>query len=224
MNVRVAERVAQPSWLNTRSVLGLLLFLGSFVGGQRLLAGSSEPALVWVAARELPAFTPLDRGALQAVEAELAPRQDTLYLSAETVPEEAVLTRPVGEGQLIPIEWLSEGAAGAEGRSITIPVSPEHAVGGDLSPGDRVDVYATFGAGQVRSRTVLLVEQVEILAVVHTDDALMPASGSLLGLTVAAGPDEAVRLANAIRTGVIDVARIDGMGLVPQAADGGWEP
>lgn len=92
---------------------------------------------------------------------------------------------------------------------MTIPVTPEHAVGGRLRAGDRVDVYATFDSGDDRARTSLLVRGVEVLDVVETG-GLVAGEESVVGLTVAVTPSEAARLAFAIRTAELDVALVAG--------------
>ena len=97
------------------------------------------------------------------------------------------------------------------GSSMTIPVTPEHAVGGTLRPGDVVDVYATFNAADLRARTELVVEGAEVLDVV-TAGGLVVSDDSMIGVTVAIDPDAAGALAGAIRTAEIDLVRVAGDG------------
>ena len=68
------------------------------------------------------------------VEANLPASVLTRYVPAEQVLEGAILTRAVGAGELIAVDWISSTGSAAS-RSMTIPVAPEHAVGGDLRPG-----------------------------------------------------------------------------------------
>ena len=73
------------------------------------------------------------------------------------------------------------------GRSMAIPLPPESPVLPSLRPGDRVDVFATFDAGDVRSKTTLVAR----------------------GIEVSVAPEDAARLAFAIRNGRVDIVRID---------------
>lgn len=209
MDVPAAHRLAGPRWANLRTILGLTLFAGALFIGQGILEGAKTTVGVWTAARDLRQDETLGNGALVRAEVKLPPDVAAAYAGAAEDLEGAVLTRPVVAGELIPRAWIATGAAASAGRSMTIPVTPEHAVGGRLRPGDRVDVYATFDSGDVRARTSVLVRAVEVLDVVETG-GLVVGEESVVGLTVAVTPSEAARLAFAIRTAELDVALVSG--------------
>ena len=209
MDVPAARRVAGPSWINARTVLGLLLFCLAFLGGQRVLTQSRATVEVWSAARPLTEGTRLLDGDLTPVEVRLPSDQLALYAGAERALEGAVLTRAVEQGELIPVGWVSDGAAGDAGRTLTLPVTPEHANGGRLQPGDRIDVLATFTSGPAASCTLVLGHGLEVIDVVTAGD-LVVEDQAAVGVTVAATPDVASRLTLAIRTAEIDVARVTG--------------
>ncbi len=122
--------------------------------------------------------------------------------------EGAILTRAVGAGELIAADWISSTESAAS-RSMTIPVAPEHAVGGDLRPGDRIDVYATFDPGDIRAKTSLLLRGAEVLEVV-TAGGLTLGEDALVGITVAISPEDSARVAFAVRTAEIDIVRVVG--------------
>lgn len=209
MEVTGARRVERPSWANLRTVLGLLLFCGALLAGQRLLQGAQGTTGVWAAARDLAPDTRLDQSDLQVVQVRLPEHLAARYLGAGDSLEGAVLQRPALAGELLSAAWVSEPASALAGRAMTVPVEPEHAVGGALRPGDRVDVLASFNAGDGRARTIPLLQGVEIRDVVRAG-GLVSGEESLVGVTVAVAPDEAVRLAFAIRNAEIDVVRVDG--------------
>ncbi|HEX2295189.1 MAG TPA: Flp pilus assembly protein CpaB [Actinomycetota bacterium] len=213
MDVPSARRLARPRWLNPRTVLGLVLFAGALLVGRAVLDGAKTTVAVWAAAHDLRRDEALDAGDLVPAEVKLPADVAAAYAGAGEDLEGAVLTRPLVAGELIPRAWLATGPAAVAGRSMTIPVTPEHAVGGRLRPGDRVDVYATFDSGDVRARTSLLVREVEVLDVVSTG-GLVVGEEAVVGVTVAVTPSEATRLAFAIRTAELDVALVSG------AADG----
>lgn len=215
MDVPRALRVARPRWANTRTVLGLLLFAAALLIGRSILENAQTTVQVWAAAQDLRQDETLDAGELVPAEVRLPDDVAAAYARATQDLAGGVLTRPVVAGELIPRAWVASGAAATAGRSMTVPVTPEHAVGGRLRPGDRVDVYATFDSGDARARTSVLVRGVEVLDVVETGGLVM-GEESVVGLTVAVTPSEAARLAFAIRTAELDVALV-----VREAEDAG---
>jgi Flp pilus assembly protein CpaB len=209
MDVATARRAVRPGWVNLRTVLGLLLFCGALLGGNRLLASAAETRPVWVAARDLPRDTLLGPGDLEAVDVDLPAHLSAGYASAASSLYGQVLTQPVRAGEIVAVSWLARSTDPSAARSITVPVEAEHAVGGAIEPGDRVDVLVTFDAENVRARTVLLARSVEVLEVVETG-SLAFGEDALAGITLGVTAEQAPRLAFALRTGVVDVARVDG--------------
>lgn len=209
MDVPHARRIARPAWINARTVLGLLLFSTSVVMGQRVLAAAEEGQLVWSAVTDLPQGAVISEEDLIPIEVDLS---GTTLAGYATVAEELsgrALTRPVAAGELIALGSLGDSATAGVARAITIPLSSEHAVGGDLRPGDLVDIYATFDAGDIRARTTLLARSVGILDLVESS-AIAFEETPLIGLTVGVSPEDAARLAFAIRTAEIDVVKVTG--------------
>ena len=209
MDVPAARRLPRPRWANLRTILGLVLFAGALLIGRGILEGAKTTVEVWAAARDLRQDETLDAAALTRAQVKLPADVAAAYAGSAEDLEGAVLTRPLVAGELIPKAWIASGPSVVAGRSMTIPVTPEHAVGGRLRPGDRVDVYATFDSGDARARTSVLVRAVEVLDVVETG-GLVVGEESVVGLTVAVTPSEAARLAFAIRTAELDVALVAG--------------
>ncbi len=211
MDVPRARRLARPRWANVRTILGLLLFVAALLIGRSILEGARTTIQVWAAATDLRGDHALAQADLAPAEVKLPADVAAAYAIASEDLDGAILMRPVAAGELIPRAWISTGAPATAGRSMTIPVTPEHAVGGRLRPGDRVDVYATFDSGDARARTSALVRAVEVLDVVEAG-GLVVGEESVVGLTVAVTPAEAARLAFAIRTAEVDVALVSGAG------------
>lgn len=209
VDVAQARRVGRPAWINLRTVLGLLLFSAALLGGNRLLAAGAETDEVWVAAGDLAEGTVLGPGNVETAEVKLPERVSAGYASAATSVYGEVIARPLRAGEIVATGWLARSTDPSAARSITIPVEAEHAVGGALQSGDRVDVLVTFDPENVRARTVLLARAVEVLDVVETG-GLAFGENALVGLTLGVTPEQAPRLAFAVRTGVVDVARVDG--------------
>ena len=215
MDVAPARRVERPSWINLRTILGLVLFCTSVVLGRNVLAQGPPVDVLWAAGTDLPAGSVLDADDLVPIDVTLDAGTLQHYVTTARDLGGAVLMRPVAAGELIAAEWLAEGSQARQGRTMTIPISPEHAVGGTLRPGDLIDVYATFNAGDSRARTTLLARAVEVIGVV-TADGFAIEEESVVGLTVAVTPETAGRLAFAIRSGELDLVRVTG----PDGASG----
>ena len=207
MDVAVAARAGRPGWLNRRTVLGIILVTLSTGGGYALLEDADRTTPFWVAARDLASGSVITADSLRVEHVRLSPRLGAEYVTSADELEGMVVTRPLAEGELVPNGWLADRAASA-GRSITVPIDPEHAVGGRLGPGDRVDIFATFDAGDVRARTVSLVRDVEVIDLIAAGGLVM-GDRSVVGVTISVTPDEAQRVAFASRTAELDVVRID---------------
>ena len=209
MDVPVAGRLARPAWVNLRSLLGALLFLLAFAGGQKILNEAKETTTVWTAARDLAVNTPLRRDDFKLAEVRLPDFLRSRYATGARDLAGRYLARPVAAGELVPTGWLVSAATRERGSAISIPVTPDHAVGGYLGPGDRIDVLATFDAADVRARTETILAAAEVLDVVRAG-GLVTGDEAPVGVLVAVSPPEASRLAFAIRSAEIDIVRLDG--------------
>lgn len=197
-----------PGWVNARTVLGLLLFSVAFLGAQRLIADARSTVPVLVAARDLPSDHPLAAGDFVRAEVALPPELMSRYALGSHDLEGVALIRPVAKGELIALSGVARGSYVDEGRAMTIPITAEHAVGGDLQPGDRVDIFATFDSGDVRARTVPVAQSVEIINPVEAG-GLVTGEASVIGVTVAVTPQQAAELTFAIRSAELDVVRME---------------
>jgi Flp pilus assembly protein CpaB len=209
MDVPEARRATRPSWVNVRTVLGLLLFAAAFLAAQRVLERAETTVAVWVAAHDLGAGTVVGDDDVVVANAKLPADLLGRYTTASTSLDGVIVNHSVRAGELIPASALGGADPLTPGRSMTIPVTPEHANGGSLRPGDRIDVFATFNPGDVRARTSLLVGDVTVIDVV-TAGGLVAGEESAIGVTVELSPSDAARVAFAVRTGEIDIARITG--------------
>lgn len=209
MDIPQARRIETPAWLNTRTALGLLLFSLSFLGVQRIVHEARSTVSMWAAARELPRDLELTDGDLVVAEVALPPEMRSRYASASRPLEGAVLSQTLAKGELVPTTWLAGSGGTSPGRSMTIPAAPEHALGGTLEAGDRIDVLATFDRDDVRARTTLLAADIEVIQAVTTG-GLVSGDEAVVGVTVAVTPEQATDLTHAIRTAEIDLVRVDG--------------
>ena len=207
MDVAVAVRAGRPAWVNRRTVLGVLLVGISVAGGYSVLEAAERTTPVWVTAHELPSGTVISSDSLHVEHVQLSPKLRSEYVTTSESIDGLVITKPLGAGELVPQGWIAtEGAT--PGRSITIPIDPEHAVGGLLRPGDAVDLFATFNSGDIEARTVTLARAVEVMDVVSAGGLVM-GDESVVGLTISVAPAESKRIAFASRNAQLDVVRVD---------------
>jgi Flp pilus assembly protein CpaB len=209
LDVPQARRAGRPQWVNARTLLGLVLFAAAFLGGRQVLREGDTTVPIWVASRDLSSGAELGVENLEIARVDLPGGLLDSYVGASVSLDGARLTRPVSEGELIPAAWTAHLAPGSTPNALTVPVTPEHAVGGDLAPGDRIDVYASFDVGDVRARTMVVARGVEVLDVI-TAGGLVVGEEAVVGITVAVDATDVGRLAFAIRNGEIDVVRVEG--------------
>jgi Flp pilus assembly protein CpaB len=118
--------------------------------------------------------------------------------------EDAIVGRSVAEGELIDRSALVIGRASDGSRSMSIPVTVEHAAGGALTMGDRVDVIS-----MVSDAPAFVATDLEVIAVAERAQSGLSGSGSYF-IVVAVTADEALALADAIDNGSIEVIRSTG--------------
>lgn len=208
IEVPQARRLERPRWVNARTVAGLLLFSVSMIAGQWSLGAGEAPARFWAASGDILPGESLESQHLVAIEADLPPDAAQLYALGSTEITGAYVTSRISAGQLIPLDAVTE-APPAGSRQMTVPVEPEHAVGGDLRPGDVVDILVTLEAGRTTARTSVLISGAEVLGIVDAGGAF-GAAGQPVGVTIAVSADDAPKLALAVRTGAIDIVRAVG--------------
>jgi pilus assembly protein CpaB len=115
-----------------------------------------------------------------------------------------VATRTIEAGHLLSVDDIRPVAAPSAQRAISIPIEIEHAVGGGLVAGDRIDLIAVGESGPE-----YVLAGAEVLQVPSTE------RGSLTGATgffvvVAVDDQQALAVAAAIRSGEIEIARSTG--------------
>ncbi len=195
--------------IDTRLVVGLLLVALSVLGGLRLAATSDDTVAVLVATRDLPAnhtLTSSDLGTAQihASDAVLG----GLLRAGAARPVGRVLRFPLVEGGLLGAGTL--GAVASDGREITVPIGSDHALGGALEPGDRVDILGSFDKGTEIAKTLTVAAGARVVEVVHADGLFGQREGDLTALTVSVPPNDVVFVAFAVRNGEVDVVRAGG--------------
>lgn len=196
--------------IDARLVVGLLLVALSVLGGLRLAATSDQTVAVYAAARDLPADHVLTAADLRTTRIH-APDDvlDGLVSAANgNPPVHRLLRFPLAAGGLVTAATL--GGVASEGREITVPIGSDHALGGALEAGDRVDILASFDKGTELAKTLTVAAGAQVVEVVHADGLFGQREGELSALTVSVAPDDVVFVAFAVRNGDVDVVRAGG--------------
>lgn len=129
---------------------------------------------------------------------------------AESLVDEAMLAggrwaeRPIRAGEPLTREALVDSAPADGLRSMSVPVARERSAGGALVSGDRVDVIDVADGEDA----AFVVADVEVLFVGEVSGSSEPSSA--FHVTLAVDETEALRLAEALADGQLDVVRSTG--------------
>jgi Flp pilus assembly protein CpaB len=213
-----ARRLLQPLPL-----VGALLVLIALVGYWSVYRASSKRTPVLVAAHALSAGSVLHASDLRT--GELAGDARTM---AAVVPEREVdallgrtLSVAVPAGAPLPRAALGGRAAGTAAFTLVLPAL--HALAGQLAPGDRVTVLATYGSGSGQARTKAIARGLEVLAVGGTPSGIDSASASVPVTLALRDPSLASALALANSDAKLDLLRESGAARaapIPAASEG----
>lgn len=138
-----ALRATRPGWRDPRLWLGVLLIAGSVVLGARLLAAADDTVTVWGMAADRGSGTPVAAADLEVQRVRFADGAalERYFPADQPVPEDLVLTREVGAGEL-----LARSAVGAADDEpvleVPLAVDPQRVPPG-VEAGSVVDVWVT---------------------------------------------------------------------------------
>lgn len=145
-----AARLRRPGLRDPRLLLGLVLVAGSVALGSWAVSAAARTVPVYAALRTVVPGEPLDVGGLEVREVTLGLSLDAYLTAEEGLPDDLVVLRTIGAGELVPRSAVAEAAA-VELRPVAI--SPDGALPRGVEPGSTVDLWfvpepADQGAGQ----------------------------------------------------------------------------
>src|SRR5207247_2941400 len=200
-----ARRLLQPLPL-----VGMLLVLIALVGYWSVYRASTKRTPVLVAAHALSAGSVLHASDLRT--GELAGDGRTM---AALVPERELdallgrtLSAAVPAGAPLPRAALGGRAAGTAAFTLVLPAL--HALAGQLAPGDRVSVLATYGGGSGQARTKAIARGLEVLSIGSGPTGIDSASASIPVTLALPDPSLASALALANSDAKLDLLRESG--------------
>jgi hypothetical protein len=139
------RRIATPSWLDLRLVLGVALVLASVLGGAQLFAHARRTYPKVAARRDLASGTILTADDVTLVRVQLPGAGRGVYLDHVQDAVGRTLARPVTAGELVPAGAVTAVPAGT---TVTIPLPTGSAP--DLRKGQRIELWAsTSGCASV---------------------------------------------------------------------------
>lgn len=115
-----------------------------------------------------------------------------------------VLQRSVAPGGLFDVGAFVEPGASDGLRSMSVPIDVEHAAGGTIGAGDRVDVISV-----VDGTASFIGTDIEVVSVAELSGGSLGAIGDY-HIVVAVEAEQALRLAEAIDVGSIEIVRSTG--------------
>jgi Flp pilus assembly protein CpaB len=194
--------------------MGLFLLLVATAGALSFWNASSQTRPVLVAVRDLPSGATLEAADLAVANVRV---DDAIYQAAIPADELASvvgkqLAEPVHPQQLLARAQVSSKRPFEPGQmALTVGISAENAVGGELRPGDAVQVFLTTNPGTPEAHTTVVLQRATIYAVGYDQylravDTGRSDQGPVSWLTLIITSDQALQLSQAKWAGEIDVA------------------
>jgi hypothetical protein len=202
-----ASRLPTASWLDKRLLLGVALVLISVLVGARTLAAADTSQLVWSATHDLATGTVVTDGDLALERARLFDASSR-YLAGDK-PIGYVVSRPISDHELVPVEALRAPGPQASRREVTVPVLAGH-LPPDLQRGQQVDLYVTPDDKAVQRGHAagprLVLEALTVADVVRSGG--LGASGQDQPVVLAVAADQVLAVVQALSEGRIDLVRV----------------
>lgn len=202
------RRLGRP--LSAAHILIAVVVILAFLLNLLVLQDRGATTLVAVADEPLPAGSAVDIQVFR-----LVPVDSSFEGLSELITEEEltqldgwVLARAIPAGGLLDTTALVEPGSNSGLRSMSLPVPIEHAAGGNLVSGDRVDVIWVVD-GEAR----FVASDLEVISVSERSSSAI-ATISAYHIVVSVEADEALDLARALESGTVEIVRSTGAGQI----------
>lgn len=198
-----APRLKKPSWKDPRLLIGLMLVLASTAGVIALLESQDSTTEVYAAREDIPVGSALSLEDVVAVPVNLGDSADAYRPVDEGFPDDAVATRLIPRGELIPASAI--GSADDLDRK-PVGLTVEDPLPSGTAAGDRVDVWVSLRADtNTYEEPRLLLEAAEIAELTVGESALGGSASTLVQVLVedAAMPQLLDALSNEARIAVV---------------------
>lgn len=206
--------IRQRPWWSRASAAQIFMIVAgivAFLANLAILRARDDVTLVAVASTGINAGVAIDESAhvefveLNGAEEVLAPLVTSTEIGAYAG---RILASPVAAGEMFLQSELVEATNPLDQRAMALAVGEDHAVGGEIGVGDRVDVI--WVADDVARYVVAGVEVIATSADRRTGGAF--SASRTFSITVAVDDVQALELAEALNSGQIEVVRSTGAG------------
>ncbi|MBT8207118.1 MAG: hypothetical protein KJO18_02495 [Acidimicrobiia bacterium] len=201
----------RPWWSRASAAQIIMIVAGilAFIANLAILRARDDVVLVAVAASDINAGVAIQE-ATHVEYVELNGSDDVLapLVTADEVAgvDGFILSSPIRAGEMFVESELVESVNPIDRRAIALAVGRDHAVGGAISIGDRVDVI--WVDDDVARYVVTGVEVIDTTDTERTGGAF--SASQAFSITVAVDDVQALELAEALNSGQIEVVRSTG--------------
>ena len=156
-------------WADARFLIGVVLVLVSIAGVWFVVASSRQTVPVYAATRTIVPGESISPSELRVVDVALGSLEGA-YASGDTLPADAVATRTIPAGELIPATAVGEAS---DVRTTTIVVPSSTAIPASIDVGTPVEVWAAPLDDQgVRQAPRILVADAAVAALASSDSVM----------------------------------------------------
>jgi Flp pilus assembly protein CpaB len=204
-SLSLSSLLARPA-LTLRAALGGLLVTLALLGVSQAYAHADRPPGTGyvVAARSLAPGAALEADDLDLVPAELPPTMAARAFTTTAVLDGAVTLAPLAPGEPVLLsQVLPAGTSPPVGADLSFAITTDRALGGNLRPGERVDLVATFPGGGTRR----VAEGAVVIEGRTETDGLLTETGRLLLTVRLRDPAEVLGLVEAVDQGQLTLVR-----------------
>ncbi len=171
---RTRPRVRSP-WVDPRLIVGAALVILAVLGVWFVIAGARQTTAVLIAGRTLVPGEPVESADLRVADVWLGGLGGS-YLTAGSMPEDAVATRTIPTGELVPVGALSPATSV---RSTVVVIDSATGVPASVAVGTAVEIWSAprtepdrFGAPRV------LVADATVAGMPSQDGMSAPSAGT----------------------------------------------
>ncbi|MHA7987211.1 SAF domain-containing protein [Rathayibacter sp. CAU 1779] len=161
-------------WVDPRFAVGIVLIVASVVGVWALLSVQNRTVRVYVARSTLVEGDVVHADDLTVASVRV-PASDR-YLAEGALPADAVVTRSVREGELVPAKAVSNTV---QARLTSVVVTASGPVAASVNAGSTADVWAAHTASDKNYAPPLVLVSGAVVVSVSRDDALVSGRSSV---------------------------------------------
>jgi hypothetical protein len=178
IDVPTATRAQPPGWRDPRLWVGVAIVAVSIIAGARILGAADESVTVWAAARDMAPGDTVRADDLVSTSVRFGDDSvlDHYLLASDPLPDDLLLTRGLGAGELVPAAALGSGE---EADTVIVSLAfPPELIPTNIGAGSMIEllVIPDEGAGEGKSETS---EPTTVLSDVVVMDA--PSAADSLG-------------------------------------------